>query len=82
MWKLAGPTASTLATRQASSSASIAALAAAVNSSRLVTVRAPGMPAALATPARSVPVLVAVGKPPTESRLSLSNTIWVRFGGA
>jgi len=82
MWKLAGPTASTLATTQVSSGASIAAVAAAVNSSRPVTVRALPIPAARAMPARSEPVEVAVGNPPTDSRLSLSNTRWVRLGGA
>src|SRR5918995_1491417 len=82
MWKLAGPTGSTLATRQASSGVSMAATAAARNSSTPVTVAALAMPAARATPARSEPVAVAVGNPPTLSRLWLSNTMWVRFGGA
>ena len=47
-----------------------------------MTVAALAMPAARAIPARSEPVAVAVGNPPTHSRLSLSNTMWVRFGGA
>ena len=32
-------------------------------------------------PARSLPVDVAVGKPPTDSRLSLSNTMCTKFLG-
>ena len=60
----------------------MAATAASRNSSRPVTVAALAMPAARAIPARSEPVAVAVGNPPTYSRLSLSNTMWVRFGGA
>ena len=40
-----------------------------------------GIPQARATPARFVPVEVAVGKPPTESRLSLSKTTWSRLPG-
>jgi hypothetical protein len=49
---------------------------------RLVRVWALEMPAARAMPARSEPVAVAVGNPPTLSRLWLSNTMWVRFPGA
>ena len=45
-----------------------------VNSSSVRTVAVRGTPAAAAMPAMSLPVDVAVGKPPTESRLSLSNT--------
>ena len=82
MWKLLGPTGSTLATRQASSGPRIAATAASRNASGSVTARALAIPAALAMPARSEPVAVAVGNPPTLSRLWLSNTMWVRFGGA
>ena len=41
------------------------------------TVRVLGTPAAAAMPARSLPVDVAVGKPPTDSRLSLSKTTWI-----
>ena len=40
-----------------------------------------GIAAAAAMPARSVPVAVAVGKPPTDSRLSLSNTTCTRCFG-
>ena len=36
---------------------------------------------ATATPARSVPVEVAVGNPPTDSNDSLSKTTCVRFPG-
>jgi hypothetical protein len=82
MWKLLGPTGSTLATRQASSSPPIAPTAADRNASRSVRVSAFPMPAARAIPARSEPVAVAVGNPPTLSRLWLSKTMWVRLGGA
>ena len=82
MWKLAGPTASTLATTTARWPAARAARALAVKSSRSVAVVASSIPAARAMPARSDPVEVAVGNPPTDSRLSLSNTRWARFGGA
>ena len=47
--------------------------------SRAVAVR--GTPAAAAIAARSLPVDVAVGKPPTDSRLSLSKITWTWFLG-
>ncbi len=79
MWKLLGPTGSTLATRQVSSAPPMAAAAAVRNASRSVTVPPLAIPAAWAMPARSEPVAVAVGNPPTLSRLWLSNTMWVRL---
>ena len=47
--------------------------------SRTVAVRR--IPAAAAMDARSLPVDVAVGNPPTDSRLSLSKMTWTRFRG-
>src|SRR5947209_8647751 len=70
-----GPAASTLATMVVSSLDDRARLTACTNSSQVVTVAVCGTPAAFAVAARSVPVAVAVGKPPTDSRLSLSKTI-------
>src|ERR687895_2643304 len=82
MWKLAGPTASTLATRLVSASVARSSRKAAVKPSSWSTILVPAMPAPRATAARSVPVPVAVGEPPTQSRLSLSKTTCVRLDGA
>jgi hypothetical protein len=76
-----GPTASTFATIVVSSRAASASSNAARKSSSVRTVVVLGTPAAAAIDAMSLPVAVAVGKPPTERRLSLSNTTCTRFGG-
>ena len=76
-----GPIASTLDTmidKPSRSEASAKACSAASTVSASVTCSAPAFSA---IPARSVPVPVAVGNPPTDNRLSLSNIQWVKFGG-
>src|SRR5262249_54890837 len=79
--KADGPTASTFATSVVKSRAVSASAKPRVNSSIVRTVAVRGTPAAAAMPARSLRVEVAVGKPPTDSRLSLSNTTCTRLRG-
>src|SRR4051812_17942109 len=79
--KPAGPLASTFATIVVSSRAAMASSNAATKSSTVRTVTARGMPAAAAIAVMSLPVDVAVGNPPTDSRLSLSNTTCTRLRG-
>src|SRR6478672_8856691 len=79
--KPAGPLASTFATIVVSSCAAMASSNAATKSWMVRTVTARGMPAAAAMAVMSLPVDVAVGNPPTESRLSLSNTTCTRLRG-
>src|SRR6185295_3012929 len=71
-----GPTGSNLATMVVRSPAPSASSNARVKASSPKTRSVRGTPAAAAMAARSLPVAVAVGKPPTDSRLSLSKITW------
>ena len=68
MWKPAGPTASTFATSTVRSLRSMASLNRSEKSCTVLAVAVCSTPEARAMPAKSVPVEVAVGKPPTDNR--------------
>src|SRR6266566_4864590 len=75
MWNDFGPTASTFDTIVVSLLLFSASDTLSLRPSGVLASITLGTPDALAMPARSVPVDVAVGKPPTERRLSLSKTM-------
>ena len=79
MAKDAGPKASTLATSTDNACFWTALFKATTISSTVVAEVTDSTPDAWATCTRSVPVEVAVGNPPTESKLSLSNIRWTRL---